>query len=304
MDLRLKKRIVGGLILLAAALIIIPLFFSHSVPSSELQLSADIPPRPAKPDNLALPIPPKEATVPGSASSSKAIATNYANNPSSSIVFEQLPPSSPYNNNNARPTPTISAPAPTSSAAPVSVVAPLAANNKNIPQKTTVPVNTGAVTSAPTTVKPAEAAPSPLDIAELEQNTTGLSTSTSTSKVVSASPSASTTSQSSATAHKKPVKTPSLQTNKTAVDKTKNVAPNPESWAVQLGSFSDKLNAENLTKKLQAEGFSAYTHTSKTSHGDLIRVLVGPELRRTDAENLLTKLQKQLNLQGMIVKGM
>jgi DedD protein len=81
-----------------------------------------------------------------------------------------------------------------------------------------------------------------------------------------------------------------------------NTAANPESWAVQLGSFSDRINASNLMKKLQDAGFSAYVHNSKTVHGDLIRVLVGPQLHRSDASKIQKQLQRQFSLKSIIVK--
>ncbi len=85
------------------------------------------------------------------------------------------------------------------------------------------------------------------------------------------------------------------------VEKEKPVSV-PNAWAIQLGSFSDKLNAEKLVKKLQNSGFTAYTRTNTTSRGEITRVLVGPELQRSDAEKLLIQLQNSFNLQGIVVK--
>ena len=87
-----------------------------------------------------------------------------------------------------------------------------------------------------------------------------------------------------------------------AAHKEANTAAAPESWAVQLGSFSDRINASNLMKKLQDAGFTAYMHDSKTTQGNLIRVLVGPQLHRSDANKIQKQLQQQFSLKSIIVK--
>ncbi|HVV67899.1 MAG TPA: SPOR domain-containing protein [Gammaproteobacteria bacterium] len=315
MELRLKKRITGGLILLAAALIIIPLFFNHSMPSSELQLSAEIPDRPAKPGNLALPMPPKEATVPASARIAGNVSDNSQNRPSR-IVFEQIQSLGAGNNNNVvqkptaagTPANTIVAPAlPPVVASQTATVLASPANPGNVPQKTAVAQAAPASNTTQMTANvPNNAAPSsPMNIAELEQQTT--TPALSAQKTLASESAPVNTDEPGAAqsaTHKKSAKNNNSHTTKAQHPaKSQNTAPNPEAWAVQLGSFSDKLNADKLVKKLQAEGFPAYSRTSKTAHGDLIRVLVGPELHRADANSLLEKLQKQLSLQGMVVKG-
>lgn len=95
----------------------------------------------------------------------------------------------------------------------------------------------------------------------------------------------------------------SLATTKNTHKNATNLT-NPTAWAIQVGSFSDKINAQAMMKKLQMHSFTAYIHTTKTANGDFIRVLVGPELRRSDAEQVLVRLQKELNIQGIIVKAM
>ena len=55
--MNLKKRIIGFLLLAGIILISIPLFFGHSVSTTELKLSATIPKPPAKPQDLSIPIP-------------------------------------------------------------------------------------------------------------------------------------------------------------------------------------------------------------------------------------------------------
>lgn len=76
----------------------------------------------------------------------------------------------------------------------------------------------------------------------------------------------------------------------------------PESWVVQMGSFSDKANAESLVTKIQAAGFPAYLISSTTSQGALIRVLVGPEILKSAADEMRGRLAGALNLNGIVVK--
>lgn len=77
----------------------------------------------------------------------------------------------------------------------------------------------------------------------------------------------------------------------------------PNAYVVQLGSFSAKINAEKMVKQLQSKGFPAYLRTTKTAKGVWVRVLVGPQLRRSDAEKQLQKLNEQFETKGMIVKA-
>lgn len=59
-------------------------------------------------------------------------------------------------------------------------------------------------------------------------------------------------------------------------------------WYVQLGSFSNRQNADGLAKKLRAAGFDATIR--KSSNGSMSRVLVGPRTDRDAAVALAAKL--------------
>ena len=74
-------------------------------------------------------------------------------------------------------------------------------------------------------------------------------------------------------------------------------------WVVQLASFNKAGNAHNLAKELRKKGFTAYTRISKESEGGkLYRVLVGPEVKRRQADVLLSRIRKKTKLKGIIVK--
>lgn len=59
-------------------------------------------------------------------------------------------------------------------------------------------------------------------------------------------------------------------------------------WYVQLGSFSNRLNADGLARKLKAAGFN--TTIRKSNNGSMSRVLVGPRADRDAAVALAEKL--------------
>jgi DedD protein len=74
--------------------------------------------------------------------------------------------------------------------------------------------------------------------------------------------------------------------------KLKNAA-----WAVQMGSFKIKSNAEHLVNQLRAHGYKAFTREIKSS----TRVYVGPEFKQASAASLAEKIQQKMNMQGIIV---
>jgi len=63
-------------------------------------------------------------------------------------------------------------------------------------------------------------------------------------------------------------------------------------WAVQLGSFSDKKNAERLATAVSKNGFSTYLMPSQQSGKLLYRVRVGPRDSRAQASELAERLAK------------
>lgn len=63
-------------------------------------------------------------------------------------------------------------------------------------------------------------------------------------------------------------------------------------WAVQLGSFSRKDNAEQLAADLRKKGFAAFLSQLDTGSTSLHRVRVGPQKDRQSAESVAAQLQK------------
>ncbi len=65
-------------------------------------------------------------------------------------------------------------------------------------------------------------------------------------------------------------------------------------WVVQVGSFSQRDNAEKLVKELQGKKYAAFTDQVDVNGMILHRVLVGPEVDKKNAEQLLVKLNELL----------
>jgi DedD protein len=62
-------------------------------------------------------------------------------------------------------------------------------------------------------------------------------------------------------------------------------------WAVQLGSFANRGNAENLVHKLKAQGFQVYDSAIGAGQAQRFRVRVGPLSDRAAADRTLAKLK-------------
>jgi DedD protein len=63
------------------------------------------------------------------------------------------------------------------------------------------------------------------------------------------------------------------------------------SWSVQLGSFASRANADNLTRQVKGQGFSAFVLTGGSGTAVRYRVRVGPLADRESAERMAAKLK-------------
>lgn len=84
-----------------------------------------------------------------------------------------------------------------------------------------------------------------------------------------------------------PVAKPAADTSKTG-------------FAVQVGAFSVNADATALRDKLRGAGFNAFTDTVTTDKGVLTRVRVGPAMNRAEADALKVSVQAKLGLNGMV----
>jgi len=72
-------------------------------------------------------------------------------------------------------------------------------------------------------------------------------------------------------------------------------------WAVQLGSFGDRQNAERLATTVSQNGFTAYLMPLKQPDKTLYRVRVGPRDSREKASELADRLAKN-GYKGQVVQ--
>jgi DedD protein len=73
-------------------------------------------------------------------------------------------------------------------------------------------------------------------------------------------------------------------------------------WAVQLGSFSSRDNAELLLRRLQAAGVGGHIVVVKESYGMTFKVRAGPLDERAEALKLREKLARSTELRGILVR--
>lgn len=72
-------------------------------------------------------------------------------------------------------------------------------------------------------------------------------------------------------------------------------------FAVQVGAFSKAADANALRDKLRAGGFSAFVEQVQTDKGTLSRVRVGPVSSRADADRLKAQVAAKTGMNGMVL---
>jgi DedD protein len=78
----------------------------------------------------------------------------------------------------------------------------------------------------------------------------------------------------------------------------REAAPPAGAWLVQLGSFTREDNAQALHERLRAEGHASFVERA----GEHYRVRVGPTPDRQAAERLRDRLEKEVQLKGMVTQ--
>ena len=87
---------------------------------------------------------------------------------------------------------------------------------------------------------------------------------------------------------------------KSKLDIATSQGPLPESYAVQLGLFSDPDNAKKISAKVALLGFKGDLKKVHLPSGNAIRVRIGPFVTKTQAEQAISKLEKN-NIKGVLV---
>ncbi|MCX7557578.1 SPOR domain-containing protein [Xanthomonadaceae bacterium JHOS43] len=74
-----------------------------------------------------------------------------------------------------------------------------------------------------------------------------------------------------------------------------------EGFAVQIGALRSETDANVLRDRARAAGFASYVERIATANGALWRVRVGPELQRANADRLKSEVKTKLGIDGNVV---
>jgi DedD protein len=88
-----------------------------------------------------------------------------------------------------------------------------------------------------------------------------------------------------------------------AADKKTGTLPvPPPGWYIQVGSFSQRMNAEGLRDRLTAAGHTTRLQSINIGKAQVYRVLVGPATSRAAAEQQKSRLEKQQQIKGIVIE--
>ena len=90
-----------------------------------------------------------------------------------------------------------------------------------------------------------------------------------------------------------PPRSPSARAHSAASTGSQGAEASRHGWAVQLGSFASKANAERLMRRLQGLGGSFYVVAGGSGSALRYRVRMGPLADRSAAERALARLKAQ-----------
>lgn len=82
---------------------------------------------------------------------------------------------------------------------------------------------------------------------------------------------------------------------------TPSIAPATAGFAVQLGAFASEADARALVTRARAAGFAAFDQRTPTADGVLWRVRLGPVIDRAAAERLKSDAANRLGIAGIVV---
>lgn len=329
MDSVLMKRLLGALVLIALAVIFIPMLFPGSKPGTGAQtVGVDIPPQPsAGMQTRTLDVGPNSASAGPDTRAAVAdadhVATVVTGTSASASSATILPPG-----------PVVSAPA-SAAAASAPMPAPALQVAQSLPAATSARPAAGA---APTPQHTANAAPLPggpgAAAGTIYTVNLGIYADRTSAKrlVANAKQHGFTALASPETYQGKPVLRvqagpypdraaaeaarlklkafePGVQMSVQAatLDQKGDVAAaalpaaQPGAFAVQLGAYGDEATANKLRDRLRAGGFDGYVDSVQTAKGTLWRVRAGPYASRTEALATRGKIATSLAVTGDVV---
>jgi cell division septation protein DedD len=78
------------------------------------------------------------------------------------------------------------------------------------------------------------------------------------------------------------------------------VAAADTGFVVQVGAYRDATEAEALRDRVRAAGMGAFTEPVQTDQGRLTRVLVGPAFDRAEADRLKAQVKSRFGIDGLV----
>lgn len=74
-----------------------------------------------------------------------------------------------------------------------------------------------------------------------------------------------------------------------------------KSFALQVGTFDSRENAEKLQKQMQQAGYTTYVQRSTSKGKDSYKVRIGPELEHSKLDKIKAKVKKSHKIDGYVV---
>ena len=74
-------------------------------------------------------------------------------------------------------------------------------------------------------------------------------------------------------------------------------------WVVQVGSFSNPANADKLVARLRLESLTAYKEEVTRSGSTVYRVRIGPYLEREEAISADRRVRERLSIEGVVMSA-
>lgn len=75
----------------------------------------------------------------------------------------------------------------------------------------------------------------------------------------------------------------------------------PVGWVLQVGSFKEKATADELVKKLLADGYRAFIREKKGKSGTLSRVFVGPKVLKKKLVQEKAAIDKKYSVDALLL---
>jgi DedD protein len=97
---------------------------------------------------------------------------------------------------------------------------------------------------------------------------------------------------------------PNTNTKKAAADdnsKQASLEKSAKAWVVQVGSFEHQKNALALRDRLRKYQYRAFVESVKNNGSVIYRVRIGPEVRRSSAEQIQQKLKARHKINGVVM---